>query len=394
MEQRLSNHRLKVVIGHPYIGRGGSESIVMRLIETLRRDCDVTVVTTGGWDREALNRFYGTIVLEHEVTVRIAPVPWLLRNHSAAALRAACYQRYALRIAPQYDLRISAYNLTDWGLPAIHFLADFSWSPELREQLDPPSPGFIYRDSLVRRAYLGIASVYETPSGRNVLRDDQLIANSHWTAELVRQSFDVDCAAVIYPPVWETFPDIAWEDRTFAFAMIGRIAPEKQVERVIAILHAVRRSGHAIHFHLCGQIPNNEYGKLIAHLCREHTEWITAEGEVSGTRKATLLAGCRFGIQARNAEPFGIAVAEMVKAGAIVFAPNDGGPTEILNHPDLLFANVEDAVKKISAVLSSSDEQRRLRAHLAGRAQKFGVDTFMKESIAVLTSSARLEPCA
>ena len=45
----------------------------MWLIEALKRDSDVTVVTTGGWDRLALNGYYGTRVEEDEVKVRIAP---------------------------------------------------------------------------------------------------------------------------------------------------------------------------------------------------------------------------------------------------------------------------------------------------------------------------------
>jgi glycosyltransferase involved in cell wall biosynthesis len=136
-------------------------------------------------------------------------------------------------------VRISAYNPTDWGLPAIHFIADFSWHRKLREQLHPPSPGFIYRDSLVRRAYLGIAAAYGRPSGRDVLRDDVVIANSRWTANLLRQACGIDCAAVVYPSVWTEFPDIPWEEKEQAFVMIGRIASEKQVERAIEILEAM-----------------------------------------------------------------------------------------------------------------------------------------------------------
>ena len=49
--------------------------------------------------------------------------------------------------------------------------------------------------------------------------------------------------------------------------MIGRIAPEKQVERAIAILEAVRQRGHAIRLHLCGEIENDPYGRHIAKLC-------------------------------------------------------------------------------------------------------------------------------
>ena len=51
--------------------------------------------------------------------------------------------------------------------------------------------------------------------------------------------------------------------------MIGRIAQEKQIERAIEILEAVRHRGHAIRLHLCGQIENDPYGRRIARLCRE-----------------------------------------------------------------------------------------------------------------------------
>ena len=77
--------RHKVVIGHPFMGRAGSEARVMWLIEALKRNFDVTVMTTGGWDLSALNSFYGTEIKEDEVKVRIAPVPFLVRTLNGAA---------------------------------------------------------------------------------------------------------------------------------------------------------------------------------------------------------------------------------------------------------------------------------------------------------------------
>jgi glycosyltransferase involved in cell wall biosynthesis len=375
------NGRLKVVIGHPRLGRAGSEFKVMWLIEALKHNYDVTVATTGGWDLAELNAHYGTTVSEEEVRVRIAPVPFLMRNLSAAAFRSACYQRFARQIAAEYDVRISAYNLTDWGLPAIHFIADFSWHREIRERIDPPTPGFIYADSALRKAYLGIAAAHARPSGRDVLRDDRFIANSKWTAKLMKQVCGVDCAAVVYPCIWTEFPQVAWKDKEYAFVMIGRIAPEKQVERAIAILRAVRSRGHPIRLHLCGQIGDDLYGKQIVTLCREHADWIIPEGRVSGVGKTEILARCRFGIQTRNAEPFGISVAEMVKAGAIVFAPNDGGQVEILGHNQLLFHSADDAVDKICAVLSSQEKQAVLRNRLRQRSRAFSVENFIQESL-------------
>jgi glycosyltransferase involved in cell wall biosynthesis len=382
-----SSRRANVVIGHPYMGFGGSESNVMWLIEALKSDHNVTVATTGGWDLPALNSYYGTNVTEDEVTVRIAPMPFPARHLSVAALRGTCYQRLAHKIAGDYDLRISADNPTDWGLPAIHFIADFSWHHNLRELLDPPSPGFIYRDSLLRKIYLQVASAYGEPSTRDVLHDDLLIANSQWSAALLREHCAVESSLVVYPCVWTEFQNVPWQEKEQAFAMIGRIAPEKQVEKAIAILELVRERGHAVQLHLCGHIGENAYGRKIAQLCHQRKDWIVVEGRVSGAQKAQILSHCRFGIQTRAAEPFGISVAEMVKAGAIVFAPNDGGQTEVLESPDLLFSDTVDATNKIENVLSSQQKQNSLRAHLAGRASIFSANTFMKECRAIVATS-------
>ena len=369
--------RPKAVIGHPKLGFGGSESVVMWLIEALKEDCNVTVATTGGWDRTALNEFYGTHVEESEIGVRLALLPWPLQNLSVAALRYAAYQRLARRIAHKYDVRISAYNLTDWGLPAIHFLADFSWNKTIRDRLDPPSPGFVYKDSLLRKAYMGLASAIESASGRDPLFEDQIIANSHWTAQTVQQDCNVECAAAIYPPVWSEFPIVPWEKKEDSFVMIGRISPEKQVEKAISILSAVRKMGHSIKLHLCGQIEDDLYGRRIAGLCQRHSDWVIAEGRVTGERKASILARCRYGIQARSAEPFGISVAEMVKAGEIVFAPHDGGQAEILQCSDLLFASESDAVEKIHRVLQSASLQSAIHSTLLAKTRDFSTTSFI-----------------
>lgn len=382
--------RKRVIIGHPMFGRGGSEAVAMWLIEALKDDHDVTVLTTGGWNLAELNAHYGTQVSAQQVTVRIAPIPWLARRLDAAALRAACFQRFARTIAGEYDVRISAYNLTDWGHPAVHFIADFSWHRQLREALDPATPGFIYRDSWLRRIYLDIARRYQNLSGRDTLREDRIIANSQWTAELIREVCKVECAAVVYPPVCGEFPEVAWRHKENAFVMIGRVAPEKRIEEAIAILAAVRQRGHAIRLHLCGRIGHDSYGREIAALCRNHADWILLEGFVTGARKSELLARCRYGIQTRSAEPFGISVAEMIRAGAIVFAPNDGGQAEILDHPGLLFSDKGEAVEAISTALENSALQVQLRMHLSDRAQRFSAEKFVSDACRCISAGAEV----
>lgn len=189
----------------------------------------------------------------------------------------------------------------------------------------------------------------------------------------------VECAEVVYPPVGIEFSIVPWEVKEQSFVMIGRIAPEKRIERAIEILERVRQRGHSLRLHLCGQIESDVYGQQIARLCRERADWVFHEGMVTGARKAEILANCRFGIQTRAAEPFGISVAEMVKAGAIVFAPNEGGQAEILGHPDLLFSNLEDAVEKIVSVLEDQSLQSSVRAHLRDQSEQFHAQNFVRE---------------
>ena len=74
---------------------------------------------------------------------------------------------------------------------------------------------------------------------------------------------------------------------------------------------------------------------------------------------------------------FGIAVAEMVKAGCITFAPAEGAPAEILNHEALLYYNDDDAAQKIGAVLEREALREKLIRHIRHQADKFSPEAFM-----------------
>jgi len=375
------NHNVKVGIAHPRLGLGGSEARVMWGIEALKKDYDISLITAGDVDLDILNKFYGTSVNDNEITCRQAPIPSLLKRVSgAAALRGALYQRFCRRIAGDFDVLISAYNLCDFGLPAIHCLADFSWDDEIRTRLHPLSPGkgkVIYRDNFLRKCYLRFSKLFAAPSGRNLFSGkDIILANSNWVANLIRKKYGVK-VDTLYPPVADEFPLVPIEEREVGFVCIGRIFPEKRIERIIDILKGIRNRGHDIHLHVIGKINNSAYGKKIRQLCYRHREWITAEGSCFGKKKQSLLTGHKFGIHACQGEAFGIGVAEMVKAGCIVFTPSEGGQAEIINHRSLLYDNVEDAIDKIDAVLRQPKLHYDLRDHLEKQGAKFSTSNFM-----------------
>jgi len=98
-----------------------------------------------------------------------------------------------------------------------------------------------------------------------------------------------------------------------------------------------------------------------------------------GREKLDFIANHKFGISGRTNEPFGISVAEMAKAGCIVFVPDGGGQVEIVDGLQLVYRDESDATAKINKVLSSPEIQTKLQKYLLIQSQKFSTDNFQRE---------------
>ena len=355
--------------------------MVMWGAEALKRDFEVSIVTTNAIDLAALNSFYGTATREEEVKVRRLTIPRMLSGiRSGAAIRGALFQRAIRRVACEYDVLFSAYNPCDCGVPAIHLL-DLSWDEELRNRFASRPRGFeglFHRVAPVRAIYLWLGRRIASPSGRDLFSgEDFLLANSGWVASVIERKHGVRCG-VLYPPVPDGFAEVPFASRNDDFACIGRISEEKRLERVFEILGKVRARGYQVRLRMIGGFGTNKYERKIQTLARR-LPWVILEGSVSEQRKQEILRSCRYGIHGAEGEGFGIAVAEMVKAGCITFAPAEGGPADILDHNALLYRGDDDAVEKIYAVLSRSALQANLLEHLRQQARKFSAERFMRD---------------
>lgn len=374
----MRNNKLKIGIAHPRLGWGGSEKRVLWGIEALKKDYEVTLITAGNFRLEELNRYYGTSLHPNDFEVRQAPLPFFLRNNAkAAALRGSIYQRFCRRVASDFDVLISAYGPCDFGVPAIHFIPDFSWDNKIRKKLHPIPPGLIYRDNLLRKMYLFFSRAFANFSGRDLFGgEDLMIAVSPWVANLMRDKYGIECK-VLFSPVVGDFTSFPHKERESGFVCLGRIAPEKRIERSIEILSKVRQKGHDLHLHIIGGLDNTPYSKFINSLVLNNSTWLMCEGRLFLKDKIEILSKHYFGLHACQGDAFPGAVAEMVKAGCIVFAPKEGGQAEIINHPSLLYGSTEEAVEKIDAVLRDPAIQADLRNHLKKQGAKFSTSKFM-----------------
>ena len=362
----------------------------MWAIDALAKEYRVHLITSGEPDLRLLNRLYGTSVPPEAVTVVRVPLPRpLARTDKAAALRGHWHQRFCRRIADRYDVLFSAYNLCDFGRPAIQRIADFSWAPDVRASVDPDTTGSrgFHQTNFLNRLYLGLCKKIAPPSGRNLFADDLLIANSQWTATVLKEKYQARDVRVIYPPVPGDFPDVPWEERASDFVCLGRLSREKRIESIIDVLKRLRAMGHTSTLHIIGGSDGSSYARGVEEMARSEGDWIQWHGELQGDAKRQLLAQCRYGIHACPFEGFGIAVAEMVRAGCIPFVPTTGGAGEIVGHDETLcWQSLDEAAAKVDQLWRTESKQTDIRRALKKQATLFSTGSY-QEGIRTIVST-------
>jgi glycosyltransferase involved in cell wall biosynthesis len=369
----------RVAVVHPQlVAGGGSEACAMWTLQALQDESRLTLVTMERPDIESMNRKYGTTVDESKIEGRFLRLPPGTRNRFDA-LRGFRLARYCRRHARDFDVMISAYNVMDFGVAGIQRIADFSFDDTLRRELQTESgaaDGTFYKASLGRSLYLGLARALAGSRGDGWKRN-LTVANSEWTRDLLRERFGV-VSDVVYPPVAGGFPPVLWNEREDGFVFIGRLVPEKGVRRVIEILGDVRKE-KPVHLHIVGRRERTAHAREVEELCRRNRDWIHLEGEKYGPEKAAFLARHKYGISGCRNEAFGIAVAEMVKAGSLVWVPDGGGQKEIVAHPGLIYSGRGHAAALILAALGEPAAEAALRYHLEARADLFSSGRFVEE---------------
>jgi glycosyltransferase involved in cell wall biosynthesis len=344
------------------------------MLEALKDDYEVTVITTEQVDFNAINRFFGTSLRPCDVVVRpvltrtsqligLMPLPLVL-------LRDSLLRRATQRTVDGFDVVMSAANESDFGRPGIQYI-HYPWNFRPRPNVDLRW----YHAPPLLRAYYRLSDRISRFSREGVRRNLTLV-NSDWTGALVTRLYGIP-TCTLYPPVASSSPGLPWEHRENGFVCIGRISPEKELDRVFDIVGAVRRQVPEARLQLVGTRAQRGYYRRIMRRAREHADWVSVREGVSRADLVRLIGSQRYGVHGMREEHFGMAPAEMVLAGCIVWVPEGGGQTEIVgDSPQLTYGSVDDAVAKILHTLRDPDEQARLRAGLAGRRELFSTERF------------------
>ncbi|HET7451549.1 MAG TPA: glycosyltransferase, partial [Thermoanaerobaculia bacterium] len=307
-------------------------------LQALVSDHDVTVLGGRPPSAAELNRFAGTSL--REGAFRIERLPLLFRAIERlsptplALLHRAVAMRTARKLAPGFDLVLSLDNEVDVGRRAIQYV-HFPWGYWPRPDVDLRW----YHAGALLRGYYALARRIAGVRPERIAENVTLV-NSDWTGEKFRATYG-GTYRTVRPPAAGTFPDVPWEEREDRFIVLGRLAPEKELEKIVAIVEGVRALGHPVRLLVVGILAkrgrHRRYARRILAMAGDR-DWMEVRLEVPRAELETLLARSRWGLHGMAEEHYGMAVAEMVLAGCVPFVPDGGGAVEIAGEcPELRY---------------------------------------------------------
>jgi glycosyltransferase involved in cell wall biosynthesis len=361
---------------------GGGNTVAAWIIEALKKDYSVSLLTWKPPDFEEVNRFYGTSLRSSEFTIHY-PHP-VLRNiinldpDYGSIQKQSYLMRLCKRLKGEYDVVISAENEIDFGCRGIQYFHYPYLYGKIRPDIDLP---------WYRRFWETLKGTYRpwmliSEFSYNQMKNNLTLVNSNWTGNKVKEFYGID-ATTVYPPIPGKFSGISWNDRENGFVCIGRFSLGKRFEAITEILAKVKSTIPDVHLHIIGTPSifkgEREYYLQLIRVVQENSSWVFLHENLSREELIELISKHRYGIHASIDEHFGIVVGEMLKAGCIVLVHNSGGQVEIVGGDDRLkYETDEEAASKIVRVMSDPDEQTSLRNYLNSRKELFSTEKFMR----------------
>lgn len=365
---------------------GGQNAVAVWILEALKRLYDITILSWVPCDFNRINDYYGTSLCQEDYKCRFPPffirhiidrIP-IDRWHF---LRLVIMMRWVKIINHQYDILIFANNEIDFGCRGIQYVhypyQKVNWVKEpihYREM-----GGYQYVLSIMHK-HLRPWRKISGFSFERMLQNITLV-NSNWSNNHWREVYGTD-SVTVYPPVPGSFPDVPWGERENGFVCVGRLSSEKKYTNLIDILAAVRSHYPDIHLHIIGSSVNYDrkaYRK-VRRKVKANASWVFLNENLSRKQLVNMVSRHRYGIHGMLDEHFGIAVAELIKAGCITFVPDSGGQVEIVGkNPNLLYQTDEEAVGKICHVLNHEHIQAELFEYIKNRKEMFTTEIFMQK---------------
>ncbi|MGJ5818493.1 glycosyltransferase [Paludibaculum fermentans] len=365
---------------------GGGYGVSAHVLQTLSAHYDVTLMSYSQPQLEAIDLSFGTRLVDCQWRYE---GPTLAERLLVSAIpdtsrfqRVNVLMKRARRLSEQFDVTFACCSLeSDLGRPAIQYIHyPYMGHSDWRNQV----PGSAPWPKLALAVLRGQTPRWMTVSRYSFdrMRRNLTLTNSRWTSGRIRELFDMP-SSVLYPPAAGCNHPISWAKRRNGFVAIGRMEPAKRFDWMVEILALVRTRVPDVKLHICaprdGMASTQALANGLEEMARKAGPWVQVHFNLSREELNGLLAENRYGLHARIDEHFGMAPAEMARAGCIPFVHDSGGQVEIVEgDPRLCYSSTEDAAAKMLAVMGDAALQDELRDKVSRHAELFSPESFAR----------------
>ncbi len=319
---------------------------------------------------------------------RIIKLPELIRGfYEIKVISLNLWMRHYAR---RYDLLINSNNTFLFAPCGVAQIAYVHFPREARvlsryESLAFPDGRFVADMPMPARILRKFTQWLHT--FRKLPKHQTVLANSKFTAESLTAVYpDLSDIEIVYPPVeldqWTSRKHAGPQKRVVS---LGRFSPDK---RQLEQLRIAARLPNC-EFQIIGFVGDRQsqayYDQCRAFIRENALQNVRLYPGLSQKEARNKLRSAALFIHSTRNEPFGISTVEAIAAGCIPLVHDSGGQREVVPEESLRYNSVNQAVEKLTALLSAdlTSLQSRLKNHIL----QFDVNVFRDRMNNILTKT-------
>ena len=371
----------------PFEDFGGGEMVAAWTLQVLQEEHDTILYCEKTPDFARIDDRFGTKLSDRPPEVVLPSKRWawlmMIWPGQGVLMKQSLAVRDLLQIDRRFNPRIWVSTFDDMTMPkpGIQYIHLPDVTHNNRLAAPPADWSWLRRTIWVFLQKISLKMGMRMAATADAHRS---VTNSTWTAKTLRPTGGRE-VGLIYPPVPPFPPGLPWEQREERVVCVGRWATLKRMDVVVDIVRRARLAGASnLRLAFAGFWDATESEReAVMKNCAGY-DWIEWHERLGRKDMQELVGSSRYGLHAMIDEHFGIAVAEMMTAGCVVFAHDSGGPPEILVDRRQVYADAEDGSRILHEVCSSPALQAELHQAARPRGMRFSPEKFcdaMREEI-------------
>jgi glycosyltransferase involved in cell wall biosynthesis len=396
-----------IIIVNLFNGVGGGVRITLHIANILaERGYKVRLVALSGLPIDTLDRMHGTNLAKY--LWKNLYVKYLLDYQQSKYLlrfRLYVYQRYIKMLKeviatydPDIIVLFDDIPPIEWDSVKARVLlySHFPYAARLLFNIydymdvDRAKPFSILRERVFRKFLLH--KYFFVGNIKDLKKDIEVIANSTITSIFIKKVWNVD-SKILFPFIAapqsvSLKKPLSADLRSNIVVSLGVIAPGKRFGELIDAFNKVMQRIKNIRLVIMGSLVDKNYYKyLLRKIKRIGLENIFIITDVDEEKKWEILLRAKMYVHMKRFEPFGIAVAEAMYAGAIpiVYKGYTNGPwIDILDKGKygMGFRTIEELVEAIYSVATLDKNQLgELQEKIFEKAHNFSLEVFKAKFI-------------